>query len=62
MFFVGSIFEIAFWGGVGNVFQSVRQLLLMIPYVALSLAVLFDTAGALIGRVLRIAVLPRRII
>ena len=61
VFFAGSLFEIAFRGGVGNVLQSVPYFL-MIPYVALSLAVLFGTAGALIGKVLRIAVLPRRTI
>jgi hypothetical protein len=61
VFFAGSIFEIAFLLRGGNVLQA-RKLLIMIPYVTLSLAVLFGTAGALIGKVLRIAVLPRRTI
>ena len=61
VFFAGSVFEIAFLLRGGNVLQ-VRQLLITIPYVALSMAVLFGTAGALIGKVLRIAVLPRRTI
>lgn len=61
VFFAGSIFEIALRGGVGRVLQS-GQFLIMIPYVALSLAVLFGTAGAVVGKVLRIAVLPRRTI
>jgi hypothetical protein len=61
VFFAGSIFEIAL-SGRGNALQSVRQLLLMIPYVTLSLAFLLGTAGAVIGKVLRIAVLPRRTI
>jgi hypothetical protein len=59
VYFAGSMVESALWGGVGNVFQSVRQLLFVL-YVTLSLAVLFGTAGALIGKVLRIAVRPRR--
>ena len=59
VYFAGSIFEIAFLLRGGNVLQ-VRQLLIRIPSVTLSLAVLFGTAGAVIGKVLRIAVLPRR--
>lgn len=59
MYFAGSIFEMAFRRGVGDVFQSVRQLLFVL-YVTLSLAVLFGTAGALIGKRLRITALARR--
>jgi len=61
VYFAGSIFEIAFLLRGGNVLQ-VRQLLIRIPSVTLSLAVLFGTAGALFGKVVRIAVLPRRTI
>ena len=52
VYFAGSILAMAFWRGVGDVFQSVRQLFFVL-YVTLSLAVLFGTAGALIGKALR---------
>ena len=61
VYLAGSLFEIAFLLRGGHVLE-VRQLLIRIPSVTLSLAVLFGTAGALIGKVLRIAVLPRRTI
>jgi hypothetical protein len=59
VFLVGSGLEIAFRSGVGSVFHSVRQLAIQVTVVALSLAALFGTSGALAGKVLRIANPPR---
>ena len=59
VFIAGTIFETAIWSG-GTSFKVFASWLIWIPYVTLSLAALFGTAGAVIGKVLRITVVRRR--